>query len=119
MSIRYGQYQLANDSRARSVVEAAMMNAALQVMNESPDTPNHGNRKALAVTMYTPDSGNRSLYIEMMAWRVAMNPTIQGKVVDANGGVNSGNLDDSDVDFVVAEHWNTISNSDLMALAGV
>lgn len=118
MSVRFGQFQLANDLRVRSIVEAAMMFAGQQILAENPETPNHGNRAALAATLYTPEATNRKQFIDMMVWRVAMNPTVQGKVIDTAGKVDSLKLLDADVDYIVSAQWDNISNADLLTSFG-
>lgn len=109
-SLRLNQFHLARDADFRGVIEAATMSAASDVLNESPDAPNHTNRVALARTILAVNDPIRFEAIERLAWMAAVNPTIQSKVV-IDGQIVIANVEDPDIEYVVASNWDQIAGN--------
>lgn len=90
----------ANDYAVRSPIMAAIAAAAVAILNEDPNTPNHEERTALGrMTLRQP-----ALVAERFAWAMSSNPTIVGK--HATGDVDGAI---SDFAYVVSTVWDAIA----------
>jgi hypothetical protein len=75
-------------------VEAAVMVASEDIMNEAEATPDHANRLAWA-GWANSNSGVATLYF---MWPLAMNPSVQSSVADTPDG---STVPDTDIQYVV------------------
>jgi hypothetical protein len=108
---RYQQYRLRNDHEYRGVLDAAAIVIARNIINESPETPNHAQRVALANLMMGEETPERRRAIEQWAIAGMLNPTIlatafpDGGTEPAVSGITS-----NDADFVIASEWDKVAN---------
>lgn len=108
MSNLLKESQLVRDQDFQFRVEAAMAWAANDVINESPTSPHHAARLALADIYYSHGIDDRQKYIVAMVRRVAQNPTIRlaatsGEMLDQSA------IPDSDIQYVVNSEWDRVA----------
>lgn len=75
-------------------IEVSVVEAAHDIIDEDPATPDHADRLAWAVWA----NKNSSVAWNPFAWPVALNPAIQDSVAQDSSGQS---VKDSDVQFVV------------------
>jgi len=93
-------WKLVQHKTLNARIEVAVVTAAIAIANEAPETPNHAERKALALKVVAaPET-----YAAILAYGVCANVTI------ATAGEATT---DNDIQFVVNSLWDTY------ALAGV
>ena len=108
---RYQQYRLRNDHEYRGVLDAASVVIARNIINESPDTPNHPQRLALANLMMGEETPERRRAIEQWALAGMLNPTILATAFPGGGTEpDVSGITSNDADFVIASEWNTVAN---------
>ena len=81
---------IATSNYMKMRVAAAIANAAEDIENENPGTPNHEARLAWAVEIL---GGDAMIEADKIMWRVALNPTI--------AAAGEENATDNDIQFVV------------------
>lgn len=109
-SLRLNQFNLARDAEFRGIVEATAMSAAGDVLNEWAGTTNHTNRVALAHLIISGVDPERFRALERFSWVAALNPSVQTKVM-VNGQVVIANVEDGDIEYIVASNWDIISGN--------
>ena len=109
-SDRYLQYRLRNDHEYRGVLDAASIVIARNIINESPDTPNHAQRLALANLMMGEEALGRRRAIERWAIAGMLNPVVLASAFpgDVETPVITG-ITTNDLDFVIASEWDAVA----------
>jgi hypothetical protein len=105
MATRAQQAQLLRNQNFQDQVEGALLAAAFNVINESPDAPNHRNRLAWANAIYTNPTAQMKFFLPGML----TNPTVAAEAGKAAGDSGSP-VTDSDVDYVVASLFDIYAN---------
>lgn len=107
---RYQQYRLRNDHEYRGVLDAAAVVVARNIINESPETPNHTQRVALANLMMGEETPERRRAIERWALAGMLNPSIIAATFP-DGGTEPDitGITSNDADFVVASEWDVVA----------
>ncbi len=95
---------LASDNRLRGPLTAALVRCAIGVIEEDPETEDHGPRLTLAYQVLR----NPQDYVDRFAWAVSSNPTLVGKWGDEDfeGAFN-------DLQYVVNTVWPAVSGAGL------
>jgi len=101
MGIRLDQYTAATNATFKGVVQAAVTQAAVNILND----PQRGEQsKALARTILMGEVAGAGTYLNQFVWLTALNPTI---IAASKTGYDK--IKDEDLDFVVAQHWDTVA----------
>lgn len=96
--------QAANDDEFRCRVQACIFKVAQDVLNEAEDAPGHDGRASLAMNVVQDPAP----HVNSFAWLCAANPTIAGKVTVTDGVVDVTAVEDGELEFVCAGHWDTV-----------
>lgn len=93
--------EMAQDQRLRGPVQAAIITAGLNIINEDPATEDHVYRYALAQRVLREPQG----YVERFAWAVSTNPTILSKWAgdDVDGALG-------DLQYVTDSVWDAFAD---------
>ncbi len=93
--------EMAQDSQLRGPVQAAIITAALNIINEDPNAEDHQHRYILAQRVLREPQG----FVERFSWAVATNSTIRGKWADDDIDGALG-----DLQFVVDSVWDAFAD---------
>lgn len=108
---RYQQFRLRSDHEYRGILDATSIVIARNIINESPDTPDHTQRVALANLMMAESTPDRQRAIERWAIAGMLDPTILANAFPGGGTEPDMTGITSDaVDFVIASEWPNVAD---------
>ncbi len=93
--------EMAQDDRLRGPVQAAIITAALNIINEDPTVEDHQHRYYLAQRVLREPQG----YVDRFCWAVSTNSTIRGKWSDDDIDGALG-----DLQYVVDSVWDAFAD---------
>ncbi len=93
--------EMAQDGRLRGPLQAAIITASINIINEDPNAEDHEHRVILAQRVLREPNA----FVERFAWAVATNATIRGKWADEDYDGAYG-----DLQYVVDSVWNAFAD---------
>lgn len=92
---------MAQDGRLRGPVQAGIITAALNIINEDPNVEDHWHRHVLAQRVLREPHA----YVDRFMWAVSTNSTVRGKWVDDDIDGALG-----DLQFVIDSVWDAFAD---------
>lgn len=91
------------------VIEAAMMQVAIEVYGEDVATPGHDQRAHIALNIFlSPTEAAR--FTRFFAWLAIFNPTIRGQVFHGENDIRPESIDGVALRTLIKNAWNIAAN---------
>ena len=103
--------QVIRDTEYLNAIEAAVMQCALEIHQEDPDTPGHSSRAAIALAIFL-NPADTSRFARFFAWLAIFNPTIREQVFQPalQDPITPGNIDGEALRTLIKNAWNVAAN---------